>query len=190
MESVMKDQLLKSIDKLLVSEKFTDITLLVDGNKLQAHKNILASRNEVLEAMLTNDMVEKNKNVIDIPDVDIATFKAFLKYVYTGIVEDENLTLELLILADKFLDQTLKDSCEIFLCQDISFDDAIDKLLVANRHNCHDLETRSASYIASHINDFLESPKFEKVLECKDIIKSIFKESKALFIGNYTFVIR
>lgn len=179
----MKDQLLHDMSKLLVSEKYADVTVVVDGNKLQAHKNILAARNEVLDAMLASDMTERKENLIEIPDVDIDTFKVFLSYLYTGFVEDENLTMELLILADKFLDQRLKDSCEIFLCRYISFDDAVDKLLLAKRHGCHDLETRAASFIASHINDFMAMPKFEEALECKDAIKS-------LFIGNYKFFIR
>lgn len=174
---------LQSISNLHLSDNFADVTLVVEGQAIKAHKVILASRNEVFNAMLTKDMAENKKNVIKISDFDIATFKVFLKYLYTGIVKNEDLTLELLILADKYLDQKLKDSCESFLSQDINLVNAIDKILFANRLGCKKLETSTAVYMAKHIDKFMENSRFREVLECHDVIKSIFRESKALHTG-------
>lgn len=181
-------ELVKSVSSLYLSESFTDVTLVVEGEEIKAHKVILASRNKVLNSMLIYDTVETKKNVIEIPDADIATFKVFLKYLYTGIVENEDLTLELLILADKYLDQMLKDTCESFLCKDINLENAIDKILVANRHSCKMLEYTTAVYMANHIDEFMVMPKFEEILESKDVTKSIFKESKALLNGIFEFL--
>lgn len=187
-EEELEEAFLKNIRKMHLSDDFTDVTLVVEGQEIKAHKNILASRNEYMHSILTNDMLESKKNVIEIPDFDIATFKVFLEYLYTGIVKNDDITLELLAMADKFLDQSLKDKCDNFFCRNINFDNAIELLLFANTHSYPNMEMRALTYIGDRIIEFAKLPEFEEVLARTDVIKSILRQSKALITdGNYDF---
>lgn len=188
MNSLLKDQVIKSLSNLYSSGAFSDITFLVEGQELKAHKNILASRNEVFQSMFLSDMSESKKNVIELDD-DIDTFKTFLKYLYTGTVEDDHLTLELFILADKYLDQALKDLCENSFCEIINSNNAVKLLLFANRYDCLLLKMQAASYVANHMTEFLDTPKFGELLASKDVMKFVLKQRRDLETGNLTFFI-
>ena len=72
-----------------------DMVFVVAGERVQAHALILTARSEVFATELAAGMRESISKEIHIPDdddVDIGTFKAFLKFLYTddlNCVEDE-----------------------------------------------------------------------------------------------------
>lgn len=97
---------------LLMKETFSDVTFLVCGEKIPAHRNILASGSEYFEAMFSGQFREKDQReiaLIDIPSVD--AFKAILCYIYTGYVQLEGLSFELMI---KMLTLSHKYQLELF----------------------------------------------------------------------------
>ena len=66
--------------------------------------------------------MESTANVIEIPGVKASSLKAMLEYIYCNKIEmNEDLALELLEPADKFLLSDLRDACERFLdeCLDL-----------------------------------------------------------------------
>jgi len=63
--------------------KCTDTTFVVDGQRIQAHSQILAARSEVFERELNGGMREASSKVIEIIDVDAVVFVAFLRFLYT-----------------------------------------------------------------------------------------------------------
>ena len=68
------------------------------------HKNILAIRSNVFEAMFEHDCQENQKNRIEIEDLDGKTCGELLRYIYTGKVPKmEEYALELFAAADKVL---------------------------------------------------------------------------------------
>jgi hypothetical protein len=48
---------------LVNNPEFSDVTFLVDGERIAAHKAILVVRSPYFRAMLTNGMTEANKQV-------------------------------------------------------------------------------------------------------------------------------
>ncbi|XP_065204315.1 speckle-type POZ protein-like [Planococcus citri] len=114
------------MEKCFNEDRFKDVKILVKGEEFRAHKMILATRSSVFEKMLCVDMLESKKNYIDITDMEPATFKEMLRYIYTGKVKNlDELAFELLPAADRFDLEELKIMCEGVLLKKLSPDNAV-----------------------------------------------------------------
>ena len=71
-------------------KEFTDVVFIVDGERVTAHKLILASQSEYFRAMLYGEMKEASQEDIPLPDIPLASFKTVLQYAYTGTLEIED----------------------------------------------------------------------------------------------------
>ncbi|KAJ3647098.1 hypothetical protein Zmor_024639 [Zophobas morio] len=98
-------KLLGDVASLYLNQKFSDIALLVDGQKLYAHKVILAVRSEYFEFLLYEDPQDTNQTEITITGVPVDALRTLLKYIYTGTIavsSDLESSLEILGLAHQY----------------------------------------------------------------------------------------
>ena len=96
-----------------VCKQFTDIEFLVGDQVFPAHKAIVAARSPVFDTMLTTDMLESKTNKVKIEDIEPAIFQVFLKFLYTGRLGRIADNHQLLLVADKYNVETLKNLCQI-----------------------------------------------------------------------------
>ncbi|KAJ3647100.1 hypothetical protein Zmor_024641 [Zophobas morio] len=98
-------KLLRDVASLYLNQKFSDVTLLVDDQKLYAHKVILAVRSGYFESLLYEDPGNTKQAEITITGVTFDTLRSLLKYIYTGtmtISSDVDSTLQILALAHQY----------------------------------------------------------------------------------------
>merc|ERR1740123_988973 len=103
----------------MLSEERGDITFVVKGGEVAAHKCILRARSRVFRAMLDAGMQESCSSRITIDDVDIVTMRRFLHFLYTGELPQEMFDYEcrteswgqLASAADKYAVKSLVDAC-------------------------------------------------------------------------------
>ena len=88
-----------SISKM---DQFSDVTVICKGQEFCCHKLILAARSPVFKTMLGKDMLEKNKNVINIEDSNPDSVRAMLDHIYTGNLPDKGNMDNLLYLGVKY----------------------------------------------------------------------------------------
>lgn len=74
----------EDVGALYLSEDYSDVTLIVAGQKFNTHKLILAARSEYFRALLFGGMRESTQNEIELPTATLPAFKSLLKYIYTG----------------------------------------------------------------------------------------------------------
>jgi hypothetical protein len=85
----------------------SDITLIVNGTKIPAHKLILSAKSKVFEAMFYGvDMVEKTAKELQIKDTNTEAFYLLLKFIYTkkfdfGVIDYE-MTINVFKIAHRF----------------------------------------------------------------------------------------
>ena len=142
---------------LYLSPVLSDVEIKFKEGTLQAHKNVLSSKNEVFHSMFSHDTSEANTGIIEITDCDMQTFKVFLKYLYTGLVEDEEITENLLIPAVKYLEQKLQIICEKKLQQYFSNENVGRILILSVKYKCNDLKKKALEFIAKNLCDYMES---------------------------------
>lgn len=86
--------------------------------------------------MFTTNMTEKKANQVEIVDVSYEIFKEVIHYIYTEEIPMLNeLAYELLQAADKYELNDLKSRCEHNLIEKLSVENAVQLLILANRHN-------------------------------------------------------
>lgn len=78
---------------------------------MNAHRFILTARSPVFAAMFNSGMSECLTGKVRIENVDPTTFRDFLKFLYTGMLEPSADREELFVLADKYQVETLMNYC-------------------------------------------------------------------------------
>ncbi|CAE7335927.1 BPM1 [Symbiodinium sp. KB8] len=79
---------------LLEEGTCSDVRFMVQGEEIEAHSQILCARSEFFKKQLTAGMQESISKVIVIEDCDVATFKAFLQFLYTDQLPDAQEVLQ------------------------------------------------------------------------------------------------
>ena len=95
-----------------VAKKFADVEFLIGGESVAAHRFLLAARSPVFAAMFNSGMEETQTGQVRLEDaVNLDTFRHFLHFLYTGMLEASANKEEILVLADKYQVDTLMDLC-------------------------------------------------------------------------------
>lgn len=78
------NHLSEDIGALYMSDDYSDVTLLVAGQRFTAHKVILAARSQYFRALLFGGLRETTQQEIELKGTTLPAFKGLLKYIYTG----------------------------------------------------------------------------------------------------------
>lgn len=124
----MKGEVLKLLDDICLSEKHSDVTFVVENNKIPAHKTILMARSPYFVSLICGDFVEANQAQIELK-VPLDAFKAILKYIYTGRLSvatlDFDEIVEILDLAEQYGLDTLKNTTIEYLTANLTLDNCV-----------------------------------------------------------------
>jgi BTB/POZ domain len=155
-----------SVTKLLTNNSLTDVTLKVQGKELKAHKVILAAMSPVFEAMLKEGTREHQDSKVNIEDIKSDVFEVFLRFLYSGQVEQlDEMFMDLLAAADKYDVQPLKEICVRHMAENISVDNAIELLILAERHSVESLKSLSLQFIKMNFTDVVKTACWSFFLE-------------------------
>lgn len=115
-----------------------DVRIEVAGETLAAHRWMLAPRSRVFAAELSR--TSEKTAVMRVDDMDADVCSALLEFIYTDALHDMDRRLEssmaerLLVAADRFGVEQLKEVCEKAVCRDIGTSSVAAKLALAKRH--------------------------------------------------------
>ncbi|XP_002132279.3 BTB/POZ domain-containing protein 9-like [Drosophila pseudoobscura] len=79
------EQLLNEIESLCMNNLFSDVSFLVEGQRLPAHRLILATRSQYFRELLFGGMCNSREQLIRL-EVPLEAFKLILGYLYAGTV--------------------------------------------------------------------------------------------------------
>jgi len=162
--NIRESELVQNMKNLLDSPTFSDITFIVEGREIKAHKNILYTRCEHFKVMLTSGLRESIESVIEIPNISYEVFKAVLVFIYTDWVDlDDDLAPRLLEAANMFLLKRLKNLCENYMAQIISLENLIDFICLSEIHHATELKRVCMEYAMEHFEIVVKLPNFENL---------------------------
>jgi len=99
------DLLREDMENLLSSGKHSDVSFIVQGEEVKAHRNILSARSEYFDRLFSSGMIECQSGEINVTDFDAEFLRRALRHVYVGWqpmgLELEE-ALNLLYFADKY----------------------------------------------------------------------------------------
>lgn len=130
---------MSDMHRLINNPDHSDITFLVEGRAVYAHKAILAIRCDHFRAMFASGMKESRESEVTLPDISYPTFVNLMQFIYTDTVDvapDE--AIELYVAADLYTMSRLKTLCEAIVRKGITVDNAALLLLTADSlpHGC------------------------------------------------------
>jgi len=158
-------------------EHFSDVKIVCSDGTLDCHSSILATRSPVFKAMFSHPTKESESRTIEMTDIDKSTCYKLLTFMYTGtlrtgITEDEatsdeglDVDINLLVAADKYNVQDLKELCEMYLNVDITLENAIPMLIIADRHSSNKLKENVKNFIVANSTELMQIPNWKKDLE-------------------------
>ncbi|CAL1536097.1 unnamed protein product [Lymnaea stagnalis] len=110
------DDILKCNQMMLDHQYACDITFLLgkDGARQGAHRYVLISRSPVFDAMFRTSLGDDAHEMSDVilPDIELSTFRVFLRYLYSGHVDiTSDAVINLLYCAKKYAVAGLVKKC-------------------------------------------------------------------------------
>lgn len=169
------------LGNLLDSENpFTDVTFTISDPitgtagkeelKIKAHRAILAARSPVFDRLFRSSFSDSaSGSTIAIQDCSAPSFKALLRFLYTGSPKaatseqmDPDVVLELLALAERYMVPSLKKYAEKELLHPgvICPANCCGILIEAERYNCPKLKQTCLDYIARKFNSLKSEAEF------------------------------
>ena len=147
-----KGTLAKRFQRLFSEEmdSFSDVKIEVNGTVFPCHKVVLATGSPVLSALLkSSGFTENETDILKIQDTNPHVFNEFLRFLYLDRVEnlDEDLAMDLFVLADKYLVDYLKGQCEVFLSGSVIAENVCQLLAFAEQYSAVALKKISIDYI-------------------------------------------
>ncbi|KMQ87442.1 rcc1 and btb domain-containing protein 1-like protein [Lasius niger] len=89
--------ILKSWESLFNDLSTSDLTIQVEGQSIHVHKAILRSRSSYFRTIFQDNSMENNQSVIQHFEYSYIVYKAFLKYLYTDVIDLCDLSMEMLL---------------------------------------------------------------------------------------------
>lgn len=136
-----------------------DFSIMVNKDIVKASKYILGLHSPVFKAMFENDWKDSRENLVQIDDVEYDVMLIFVKALHSVPVylDDINVALQLIIVADKYNVEEIKQQAQYYVKGEINKDNAINILTLAHKLSIEDMKREALN--------FMTSRKFGKIEE-------------------------
>ena len=163
--------------RALLSNTATDVTFIVQGEQIKAHKAVLVARSNYFSTMFDCDMKESITKEVEITDVQPKVFTALLGFL-CGVMPEETKCedwTELLVAADKYDLQELKDLCEASIIRCLSIDNIFEALFLADSYDCRKLRVRAQNDFKTHADILKKSGKWCMLKSNPDLLLELLE---------------
>ncbi|GIM00459.1 hypothetical protein Vretimale_5262, partial [Volvox reticuliferus] len=134
----------------------TDVTFVVGGEELRAHRWLLAARCECFGRMLASDCLEGRTAVVEVRDCSTAAFREFLRYLYTDQLEFKgDVVLDVLLLGRKYMVGRVFQHCCSQVRRGLCGQNAMAILRWADENRVEELRPLVLRYVLQHLRHIL-----------------------------------
>ncbi|KAF3339396.1 BTB/POZ and MATH domain-containing protein 2-like protein [Carex littledalei] len=165
------------IEKLWENGERFDVIFEVEGERISAHRFMLAARSPVFEAELFGPFTESKSGCVKIQDMKAEVFKALLQFIYTDDLELVlvELVQDLFVAADRYAIQMLKAKCQQRLWVNLSIETVFTTLILADKHGSAWLKDKCLEF-ASKLDNFTQLAPTEGYRHLMQNFPSLFVE--------------
>ncbi|CAK9800483.1 Leucine-zipper-like transcriptional regulator 1 [Anthophora quadrimaculata] len=151
-----------------VGREFCDITLMLDGVPIPAHKAVLAARCSYFEGMFRSFMPENNEVDIQIGEMipSSESFDSLLRYIYYADVSmppEDSLYLFTAPVFYGFTNNRLQAFCKQNLEMNVTFENVIQILEAADRMQAVDMKKYALDVIVHHFTKVARLPRLKQL---------------------------
>ncbi len=147
---------------------FCDVTLVVEGRKIEAHKVVLIAISEYFSAMFLGGFSEMNKREIVIQGVSYEALTKIIDFIYTGTITIKNkhdyTEIEDLLMGSNILHfREITDVCVELLEKCLSDETCLRIYSLANTYDYKDLMEKAYRYISYNMYNLLDKLDFSSI---------------------------
>ncbi|EFN73540.1 RCC1 and BTB domain-containing protein 1 [Camponotus floridanus] len=147
--------------KYFDQESTSDLTIQVEKQSIHVHKAILMIRCQYYRNMFKYNWKENDQNIITQDQFSYNVYKAFLEYLYTGIINlPSEKVLELAQLADAYGETNLKENCVLLIKQTITVSNVAMIYKEAVQYNSQEVEEICFQFALDHLTDMVQTENF------------------------------
>lgn len=174
-----KKRLNETLKSLIDNKTMSDVTFLVDGEYLAAHRLLLSLRSDVFETMFYGmGRKQDDDEIIQIVDVSLEIFRQILIYIYTDETHlNSGNVVEILYTAHKYNLAYLEDICEKFIIQNLTSENVLD--IINDLHALNAFESLKKKLFAfvckNFYNDFNDPNTFVRIKSI-DLVKHLLQQ--------------
>ena len=166
---------LSNLESLYLNDEFSDITLSIDNSNIPAHKVILASNSDYFRALLFCGLQESQSSKISLKCSNQELFKQLLKYVYTGKMNLNELTvqqiLEIFQMSHEYNFKALNETISKHLISILSLKNVCTFYDLSNFYEIDELRTACLHFLDHNAEQVLKQENFLRL--SKTNLKSI-----------------
>ncbi|XP_018311637.1 RCC1 and BTB domain-containing protein 1 [Mycetomoellerius zeteki] len=158
----------------------SDLRIQVGNYFMHVHKIILKVRSSYFQTLFQHDWAENNQSVIKLDQFSYIVYKAFLKYLYTDIVDlPWKQVVGLLDLADAYCESDLRKKCFQMLKKEITVPNVVYLYTIAVKYNEEELEDCCVRFAVHHMNAVTMTEDFAKLEQELMMTSFIIKARRA-----------
>ncbi|KAI6185097.1 hypothetical protein M3Y97_00668200 [Aphelenchoides bicaudatus] len=157
------------------NEAIGECTLKVDDKEFNVQKALLIRKSKIFERMILASTTGSETGPIRIHNASVPIVEAFLKFLYTGSVDNLNqVAKDLFVFACTYEVQSLADLCVVCMAQSLNKDNILERLVLAFEYNIDWLKYTAMNYVLSPKNEH----NFQQILKTKTWNKFAYKNEK------------
>merc|ERR1719242_802829 len=100
-----------------------------------------------------------------IPDISDKTLEILVTFMYTHELNDDDVSIDLLILADQYDIETLRKIGAPIIIKRIDEDNCLDVFMYAKLHKYEDVEKAAFEAISRHVKFILEGTRLKNLIK-------------------------
>ncbi|XP_052816235.1 kelch-like protein 26 [Mya arenaria] len=155
------DMVLAGLTKLRDMKQLFDVVLVVENERLPAHRVVLASCSDYFRAMFTDGLLECQLDEIRLIGVTAAGMRALIDFAYSSRIDiNEDNVEDVLCAANHVQLIPVVEACVNFLKSHLSLSCCVDLLNIAELFTLHDLKDFTYKYICKNLATFGVSSEF------------------------------
>ena len=145
----------------------TDFILVSDtGKEFPCNKTVLALKSKVFKANFEmKDSKEIQDGQIKIRDISDKALEVMVTFMYTHDIKDEDVCIDLLVLADQYDIETLRKIAVPKIIQQLDRDNCLDVFICAKLHKYEDVETAAFKAIFTDVEFILERSRLKTLIK-------------------------
>jgi len=162
-----KDDLCKSMEKLLDDDTLADFEIVSGSEVFPCHKSILANQSDVFATVMNSSSWEENKNnQYPIDGHDPKIVKQMIHFIYTNRLPDGvKCSPQLLLIADRFRLKGLIQFCKTKLSKSLTTTNAIQVLDAADKvPDAASLKIAAVQFIADNLPFLIGTDDWNNIL--------------------------
>ncbi|KYN38601.1 RCC1 and BTB domain-containing protein 1 [Trachymyrmex septentrionalis] len=145
--------ILESLKTAFNDSSTSDLKIQVEGQDIHVHKAVLRIRSLHFKTMFQHNWKENNQSIIKPVQFSYTVYKAFLKYLYTDVIDlPIEKTSELLDLAEEYCESNLKQHCIHMIKQGITISNVAHFYAIAVKCNLQELEKFCVKFAINHMS--------------------------------------